>query len=55
MWTRVISTSGGLATAEVLAAYRQASRNETSRLIRTGEAFEDYSPQLHRLYARTLR
>jgi glycosyltransferase involved in cell wall biosynthesis len=50
MWTRVISTSGGLATAEVLAAYRQASGNETSRLIRTGEAFEDYS-RLHRLYA----
>jgi len=50
MWTRVISTSGGLATAEVLAAYRQASGNETSRLIRTGEAFEDYS-RLHKIFA----
>ena len=50
MWTRAISTSGGLATAEVLAAYRQASGNETSRLIRTGEAFEDYA-RLHALFA----
>jgi GT2 family glycosyltransferase len=50
MWTRVISASGGLATPEVLAAYRYASGNETSRLIRTGEAFEDYS-RLHKIYA----
>jgi glycosyltransferase involved in cell wall biosynthesis len=50
MWTRAISTSGGLATPEVLAAYRYASGNETSRLIRTGEAFEDYS-RLHRIFA----
>jgi glycosyltransferase involved in cell wall biosynthesis len=50
MWTRVITTSGGVATPEVLAAYRQASGNETSRLIRTGEAFEDYA-RLHTLFA----
>ena len=50
MWTRVISASGGLSTPEVLAAYRQASGNETSRLIRSGEAFEDYA-RLHQIFA----
>jgi glycosyltransferase involved in cell wall biosynthesis len=50
MWVRAISTGGGLATPEVLAAYRQASGNETSRLIRSGEAFED-TARFHKILA----
>jgi glycosyltransferase involved in cell wall biosynthesis len=41
MWTRVISSAGGLVTPEVFACYRMADTNETGRLNRTGETLRD--------------
>ncbi len=41
MWARVIDTSGGLVTPQVLAYYRTGAESESSRLWRTGEALAD--------------
>ena len=50
MWTRIIGLEGGLVSPKVLACYRMASGNATSRLARTGEALIDIA-RLHRLFA----
>ena len=50
MWTRIIGLEGGLVSSKVLACYRMASGNTTSRLARTGQTLVDIA-RLHRLFA----
>ncbi len=50
MWTRVISSAGGLVTSEVLSCYRKFDMNETARLGRTAEGLHDYD-RLSNLFA----
>lgn len=49
MWTRAISTGGGLVLPEVLCAYRINEANESSRLARTAADLIDYE-KLHQLF-----
>ena len=50
MWTRIIGLEGGLVSSKVLACYRLASGNTTSRLTRTGQNLVDIA-RVHRLFA----
>lgn len=50
MWTRIIGLEGGFVSSKVLACYRMASGNTTSRLARTGQTLVDIT-RLHRLFA----
>lgn len=50
MWTRIIGLEGGFVSPKILACYRLASGNETSRLARTGQNLADIA-LLHRLFA----
>jgi glycosyltransferase involved in cell wall biosynthesis len=49
MWTRAISRCGGLVLPDVLAFYRFSKGNQTSKLFRSAEAFEDWA-ELIRMY-----
>jgi glycosyltransferase involved in cell wall biosynthesis len=50
MWTRVISSSGGLVVPDVLACYRLFGAGETGRLSRNAEQLRDMA-RLNELYA----
>jgi glycosyltransferase involved in cell wall biosynthesis len=50
MWARIIGLEGGLISSKVLACYRMAAGNATSRLARTGQTLADID-RLHRLFA----
>lgn len=50
MWTRAISLEGGVASAEVLAAYRIFAANDSSRLARTAENVRDVE-RIHQILA----
>ena len=50
MWTRIIGLEGGVVSSKVLACYRMASGNATSRLARTGQTLVDIA-RLHMLFA----
>jgi glycosyltransferase involved in cell wall biosynthesis len=51
MWARVISTSGGLVTPEVLSCFRISGQSETALLKRTAETAHDIE-RLNQIFAR---
>src|SRR5262249_26664063 len=44
MWSRIVSSCGGMVLPDVLANYRMFGTNDTSRLVRTGENVLDHIP-----------
>jgi len=50
MWTRVIGSSGGVVTADVLARYRMSDVNTTTRLMRRADALRDLE-RLNKIFA----